>query len=35
MRVLLPLPEGTEGGERFDHILDVDATRLYAVRYEQ
>jgi hypothetical protein len=35
VRVLLPLPDGFQGGERFDHELDVDATRIYSVRYEQ
>lgn len=35
VRILLPLPEGMQGGERFDHHLDVEATRIYSMRYEQ
>ncbi len=35
VRVLLPLPEGMLGGERFDHELDAEATRVYSMRYEQ
>jgi hypothetical protein len=35
VRVLLPLADGSVGGERFDHELDVDASRLFRVRYER
>ncbi|MBX7190551.1 MAG: hypothetical protein K1X94_00750 [Sandaracinaceae bacterium] len=34
-RVFLPLPDGMQGGERFDHVLDASATRILSVRYEQ
>jgi hypothetical protein len=35
VRVFLPLTDGMVGGERFDHELDVDASRIFGVRYEQ
>lgn len=35
VRVFLPLPEGTLGGERFDHELDAEATRILSLRFEQ
>ena len=35
VRVLLPLPEGWLGGERFDHELDGAATRVLSMRFEQ
>lgn len=35
VRVLLPLPEGTLGGERFDHEMDGAATRILSMRFEQ
>lgn len=35
VRVLLPLPPDTLGGERFDHELDGAATRILSMRFEQ
>lgn len=34
-RVFLPLPEDMNGGERFDHELDAEASRILSRRFEQ
>lgn len=35
VRVFLPLPEGSLGGERFDQELDAEAMRILSMRFEQ